>query len=374
MQINLTHWMATNGVMTKLNMLKRWTDITSQQKYNELAKQALNCIIAYLLAKCAEHAGKKVCYENFPKIALGRAFAKVYVYFDTPEHKIDEICKMSGIKKEAFDHAATKIIAEKTDAEFAEFLAETKDEYEVRIYKAATKIATYIEFLEHPNIGDSTKFQDIERKLMEFRDIPGVEEFSDSDSEVFKMLQEISNLRNQTRWSTLCYNVECSVLGHLFDTAIFAYLIAITLPPERTENFEPDFASRMFFMGIWHDVAETWTKDIPSPIKDKIAGFRSATECYEIDQVKKHVYAVLPDYMVPDLKRVMLEEEGNEEYKVLLKEADYLSGDSECYRNLLAGSRDPEFVKVITRKRNFTSQLCYDAHNVIKKYSQKVKL
>ena len=116
MQINLTHWMATNGVMTKLNMLKRWTDITSQQKYNELAKQALNCIIAYLLAKCAEHAGKKVCYENFPKIALGRAFAKVYVYFDTPEHKIDEICKMSGIKKEAFDHAATKIIAEKNIA------------------------------------------------------------------------------------------------------------------------------------------------------------------------------------------------------------------------------------------------------------------
>lgn len=374
MKITLQHWSATNEVMTKLNMLKRWTDITSQKKYNELAKQALNCIITYILAKRAEHEGKKINYEKFPKIALGRAFAKVYVYFDTPEHKIDEICQMSGIKKEAFNHATTEIIASKTDTAFADFLAETKGEYEARIYKAATKIATYIELLEHREISDNTKFQEIERSLMQFRDIPGVEEYSNRNSEVFKMFQDISNLRNQTRWSTLCYNVECSVLGHLFDTGIFAYLMAMAMSDEEKAECDEDFASRLFFMGIWHDVAEEWTKDIPSPIKDKIKGFREATANYEIEQIKKHVYAVLPEYMVPELKKVMLEEKNNEAYKVLLKEADYLSADSECYRNLLSGSRDPEFVHVIQRERKITSALCLKAHTEIERYSYKTNL
>jgi len=369
-KVTFKSMMAVNDVLRLLNNLRRWTDFTTQQKYNELNKQALNCIVAYMLAQRAEHEGKNICYENFPRIAIGRAFAKVYVYFDTPEHKINEICKLSGISKREFDIVATQIIAEKTDDEFADFLAKGIGEYEVQIYKAATKIATYIELLEQQmTVSDMSKFQEIERDLDEFRGIPGVEEFSDTESTVFKLWQKLSKLRNQTRWATCCYNVECSVLGHLFDTAGFAYLIALD-----ESNFDETYATQMFFMGIFHDVAETWTKDIPSPIKDRIPGFRKATEEYELKNLEKHMYSKVPGYMAEALKSVMMEDASNKALKKKLKDADYLSADAECYRNLLSGSRDTYFCGAITRRPvTDCSEIYVAMHEYFSKLAESVR-
>lgn len=371
-QITLKHLTATNDVCTKLNNLRRWTDFTTQQKYNELAKQGFNCIVAFMLANCAEQADKNICYENFPRIALGRAFAKVYVYFDTPEHKIHEICKLSGIRKKSFDIVSDKIIAEKTDKDFAEFLSKGIGEYEVQIYRAATKIATYIELMEQQKfMSDFSKFQEIERNLKGFMHIPGVAEFSDTDSSVFKLLQQLSKLRNQVRWATCSYNTECSVLGHLFDTAVFAYLIAL-----EESNFDEKYATKMFFMGIFHDLAEAWTKDIPSPIKDRIEGFRYATEQYELRKLEENMYSKVPDYMKTALKSIMMEDEDNISYKKCLKAADYLSADSECYRNLLSGSRDTYFCNAITNRKidEDASDIYVEIHDYFVKYAEKVKV
>lgn len=369
-QITFKQVKATNDVFTRLNNLRRWTDFSTQQKYNELSKQSLNCIIAYMLASCAEHQGKNICYDHFPRIALGRAYAKAYVYFDTPEHKIDEICKLSGISKKKFDIVSTEIIAEKTDSDFAEFLSSEIGEYETQIYKAATKIATYIELLEQQKtISDFSKFQEIERNLKSYMEIPGVSEFSDTESSISKLLQSLSKLRNQTRWATFSHNVECSVLGHLFDTAVFAYLIAL-----EESNFDEKYATKMFFMGIFHDVAEVWTKDIPSPIKNRIAGFRTATEKYELQKLEKHMYSKVPDYLQTALKSVMMEDEANWIYKKRLKAADYLSADSECYRNLLSGSRDTYFCDAIIERNVEGGPTNYvKMYSYFKKYAEKIK-
>lgn len=77
---NLT---AMNEVFKRLNNLRRWTEITTNAKYDEISKQALNCIICFLLAKEAESKGVNVRWENFPKIAIFRAFQKAYVNYDT---------------------------------------------------------------------------------------------------------------------------------------------------------------------------------------------------------------------------------------------------------------------------------------------------
>ncbi|MBO5397377.1 MAG: HD domain-containing protein [Clostridia bacterium] len=358
-------------VFTRLNCLRRWTDFATQQKYNELSKQALNTMIAFFIANTEEHAGKSICYEQFPKIAINRAFTKVYVYYDTPEHKLNEICEISGISKKEFQRVTVSIIAEKTDENFAEFISHGIGEYESRIYQAATKIATYIELLEQKNCSNEfVKFQEIERSLEAYRDIPAVREFTNTESAFFKLFQKLSKLRNQNRWATCCYNIECSVLGHLFDTAVFAYLMALD---ER--DFDEEYATRMFFMGIFHDVAEVWTKDIPSPIKDKIPGFRKATEQYEEEMLKKYLYSVVPEYLADALKAVMFEDESNAAYKKKVKEADYLSADCECYRNLVAGTRDTYFVGAISRTLNDdATDLYVEVHKYFEDYAKKLNM
>lgn len=341
---------ATNDVFIKLNNLRRWTDFSSTQRYNELSKQALNCIIAYAIACASEEEGRAVNYSAFPKIAIQRAFEKAYVYYDTPEHKIDEICSIGKIDRKLFSEATREIIAEEAGRDFEEYLTINVGKQERNIYKAATKIATYIEFLEQQkyaiDLKELSRFQEIERNLEKYKDIPGVIEFSDTDSGVFKVFQELSTLRNQNRWATFCYNVECSVLGHLFDTAVYAYLFAL-----EEKNFDEGYATKMFFYGLFHDVAETWTKDIPSPIKDRIPGFRKATEKYEEEQLNKHILKKIPKFLKVSLEKEIAEYESKPEYKRRIKEADYISADSECCRNLLSGSRDPYFGKAIFKRK-----------------------
>ena len=346
--LNLKHYKAVNEVFKRLNKLRRWTSFITEGNYDELSKQALNCMIAYMIAAYCEKAGRTVRWERFPKIALYRAFQKAYVNFDIPEHILAEICRIGNIEKSQFDKVTREFIEENTDKEFASFICEGINTDEMQIYRAATKIATLIELVENRfrmKDGDDydVKMHEIAKYLSKFSDIPGVEELQETNGEVFKILQQISQLRNQNRWAVQCYTMECAVLGHLFDTAIFAYFCGL-------EKYQDEkIATKLFWMGCFHDVPETWTKDIPSSIKDLIPGFRKATEEFEMEMVEKNMYAHMPEFLARKIREVMFEEADNVEFKPMMKGADYLSADSEIWRIYKSGSRDEYFVGAIQR-------------------------
>lgn len=345
-ELNLDIYKATNEVFKRLNNLRRWTSCVTEGKYNELAKQALNCAITYNLAAYAEENGHPIAWEKFPRIALFRAFQKVYVYFDTPEHIVDEVCKIGNIEKSVFLTATRELIAEYTNPEFSDFISQDLGSYEYQIYRAATKIATLVELME---IQSKTKhFEEYNKKLVEitksledFSEFEGMEELADTNSELFRIFQKISKMRNQNRWAVYAYMMDCSVLGHLFDTGVFSYYMALE------KQMDEAMAAKFFFMGIFHDVAEAWTTDIPSPIKNRIAGLREATEEFEARMLEKHLYSKVPPFLAQKLKEVMFEESSNLKFKKLMKGADYLSADSECWRQYIGGSREVYFLGAI---------------------------
>lgn len=352
LQLNYKQIKACNEVFRRLNQLRRWTIVVSKGTQNELNKQALNCIIAYILASFVENSGLPIVWERFPKVALYRAFQKVYVVFNTPKYKYDEIFELGSIPKSALFETTKQKISENVDEEFSNFLCESVGTTEEKIFKAATKIATYIELLSlEPYCSLQLyhkKLKDIFKEIQEYIDIPGMNILSDSDTPLFQLLQFISNsgLRHHIRWCEVGYLQECSILGHLFDTACFAYFMSLELDP-----INERLASQRFFMGIFHDIAEAWTTDIPSPIKDHIVGFRNATEAYEQKVLEKNVYSIVPSFLVAKLRYVMFEDEQNiQVHKAIIKGADYLSADSECWRQYVLGSRDIYFKKAIERR------------------------
>lgn len=350
MRISYKDILATNEVFRHLNNLRRWTSFSAQSKYNELSKQSLNCITAFILASFAENEGKVVRWERFPKIALYRAYQRAYVLYDTPEHTIDEICKLGDIPRDVFDETTRQIITEKTEQVFADFLASGSGTFEESIYKAATKVATLVELMEISSAISPQSYlrksQEISKALQPYyATVPGLEYVADSNGQIFQVLQVISHLRNRTRWAAHSYIIECSVLGHLFDTGVFAYIMAL-----EQKNHDEEYAAKMFWMGIFHDVAEVWTSDIPSPIKDRITGFRRATELYEQEKLDLEFYSKLPPFAVSKLQKLLTEIDKNEQTHRLIKGADYLSADSECWRQYVAGSRDPYFRGAINRR------------------------
>lgn len=336
---------AINEVFKRLNNLRRWTEFVTEGKYDEISKQALNCAISFVLAAEAEAKGTPIIWERFPKIALYRAFQKAYVNYDTPEHILKEICSLGNIPfKKAFGEVTFNTIANLTDDEFAKWVSDGCGTFEEEIYKASTKIGTFLELNEvqkHMNGEYSRKYEEIVKSMVPYEKIPGFETVSKVDEKTFKVFKAISRLRNQNRWAAYSYLVDCSVLGHLFDTAIFAYLMAL----ENEEN--ETIATKCFFMGIFHDVPEAFTRDIPSPIKDKIHGFRELTEKYELRMMEKHVYPNLSEYAGDLLQEVMFEDGHNAEFKKLMKGADYMSAVSEIWRQLKAGTRDDSFFEAL---------------------------
>ena len=115
------------------------------------------------------------------------------------------------------------------------------------------------------------------------------------------------------------------------------------------EYGDENIATRCFFIGVFHDVPETFTGDMPSPVKDAIPGLRKATELFELEMMEKYIYSKLPEHLNEAIHTVMMEEYEQAKYKPLIKQADSLSADFECIRQIIAGSRDNYFSEVVNR-------------------------
>lgn len=337
------YYWALNELNQCNNNLRRWTSFITKGSHDEISKQSLNCVVCFMLASEIEKKGETINWNLFPKIAIYRAFQKAYVNYDVPEHILKEICSIGGLNfDEIFAKVTNETIKKIAGEELTDFLKSGYGTREEMIYKAATKIATLLELKEIKNNvnGDyEAKYEEIISSMVKYTiRIPELEDFKEQNGKYWKVFRDISKLRYQNRWASYSYQVECSVLGHLFETAEFAYFMALEL------GYEEEIATKCFFMGIFHDVPETYTKDIPSPIKDTIPKFRELTEKYELMMMEKNMYPLLSENLSQKLKEMMFEAPENEKFKALIKGADYMSAISEIWRQLKAGTRDERLV------------------------------
>lgn len=336
----------TGRILTELQTIFRWSSYVGDYRYNELNKQAMNAIITYVLASEAQEGGEEVDMTKFPKIIFHRIFEKL-VLCDIREDFIDRILKLGNIDRKRFDEIIEDIIKRDMGIEFAKFITPEEESIEGKIFQASVKLATKMELFEIrnqiPEIDYIETISQIENVLNGYSDIPGFTRISLEYSKEMILFKKISALRNRIRWNRRLGPIKCAVLGHNFEVAIFSYLMALK------EYGDEKIATRCFFTGVFHDVPETFTGDMPQPVKDAIPGLRRATEYFELEMVNNHIYANFPEYMREAMHRVMLEESGGEAYKRIVKKADYLSADLECLRYVIAGSKDPYFEYVIQR-------------------------
>jgi len=333
-------------LLTKLMSILRWSAYIADYRFNELNKQALNAIIAYFLAIEAKEAGHEIDITRFPKIVINRVFEKMFLC-DIREDFVENILKDGNIKHERFDEIIEKEIIQLMGEDFARFIQIGRDWEETKIFHGATKIATKMEIEQIRGSIYKRDFLRVQSEigdtLNRYNNFPGFARISLEYSEEMNIFRQISALRNRIRWQKWLGAVPCSVLGHNFEVAIFSYLMALK------KYGDEEIATKCFFIGVFHDVPETFTGDMPSPVKDAIPGLRQATEYFELKMMEEHIYSKLPEHLSEAIHMVMMEEYEQEEYKPLIKQADHLSADFECMRQIIAGSREKYFVEVLRR-------------------------
>lgn len=329
-------------VLNVLSNITRWSnkdcsENKSLRLYTELAKQGLNIVITYFLAEDAKKNGAEIKMERFPWIVLNRMFEKT-INGNIRDDHLKEICKNSpGLEERYFTRVKAEIL--QNAEEFAEQMQIDEEWIETKIFKIATKIATLIECRELKIKNAEGEVLNTITALTEDQKI----KFFDQETLEYEFFAEVSMLRSSIRWLSQFKAKESSVLEHMGETAIIAFLMGLEVYGNEKD------ATKLFWRGAFHDIPERWTGDMASNIKDSVEGLRKATEEFERIVMERNVYRKLPQY---NIKKVMIEEKENEKYKDILKKADYASAVFECYRNIKAGSRDGYFFEVITKEYN----------------------
>jgi putative hydrolase of HD superfamily len=94
----------------------------------------------------------------------------------------------------------------------------------------------------------------------------------------------LEKLRPQVRWSQTCRLPLTTVLGHSMYTAALTYFAINDL---EIKNNREKYLVDSFYCALFHDLPESLTRDIISPVKTKIKGFEDKLSFYEFNEVNK---------------------------------------------------------------------------------------
>lgn len=174
-------------------------------------------------------------------------------------------------------------------------------------------------------------FNELNRDVQRFRE---VDDFRNSMSQVKKYGEYIKNMKYLRRWNRINRSVETSVMSHTFVVSALA-LVTSCVEVSNPECELPDnFTYRAILRALFHDVPETFTGDVITPVKERIIKLADR-DWHEIEMRRlKPFIEVTPEKVAADIKEFELLEDlphGDDDLVgKLVKECDRLSILIEC--------------------------------------------
>ncbi len=252
----------------KAASISRWNDYPKMTNLVELDKQAHKFIIAYFIAKQEQNADMNYIIEA----GIFEFLSRVVVTDIRPDvfHHIQKT-KKEQINSWVLSNLETLI----SDIEGGEFLERFKNHYkndkthekERLILKAASYLATRWEFSivyqtsQFLSDIDELKAK-VEEEMEDYYELIGVRKIA-MNQKLARLVDLSGRLRFQKRWAQTPRIPETAVLGHMLVVAILSYFYSLKAKAckKRLEN--------NFFCALFHDLPESLTRDIISPVKYK---------------------------------------------------------------------------------------------------------
>lgn len=352
----------------------------SQEGFTKEDKEALNALLALTLAPIfKDRYGIPCCAGAMARRVLARVFRKAFMWDYKPNNikvlkeakpKFDEAAKEYVRKcimdlgndyrsSISYNNIEARVITEEDVKSIADWVCDVIMKYDNEdiVYAVAKHLATRIEFAEvkdnlRPDLVSEIR-EDLDEKLASFADYPVVREIAEGEGEyreMMELLEAYSWSRYTFRWQGYYTPVRCSILTHMLETSLLAYLMAyekLLLTDSKEEKAEwGKMMGKGFKVGLYHDITEIWTDDVPSPAKDGL-DIRKIVEDQERYMTETKIYARLPACVVSELRNGVMLEDAKGPEKDFYKAADYFSADLEVWWNVKAGARDHRFKKIL---------------------------
>ena len=345
--------------------MQRWNDQIKTIELTELDKQSHKMIVAYILGRCEEDlsAGdkEKVQIDWISVIETGIFdFLKRIILTDLKPPLIYKI-KEDNKKYRKLNQWVFKRISpfvQDLGSDFIEKLKKhlysTEETLETRIVNAAHFHITEWEFSlisqsSHRNFLFDEIEQSIKREQMQYQDLECMKYFLKKENKNLRDFADIAGqLRFQQRWSHLYRIPKTSVLGHMLIVAMFSYLFSYKLGLDRENRINN------YFTGLFHDLPEVLTRDIINPVKKSVEGLDDLIKEYEIQEMEKKIYKLIPESWHGDIRHFTEDEFSNTGARdgALVKGADDLAAYMEAYLALKNGIRNEALVSAMQNLKN----------------------
>jgi len=287
--------------------INRWNDLVRPFELVEMDKEAEKMVVAYIIGKYEESRGNKIDWEWMIYASLFDLLRKIALCdIKSPIQRIikddypDEFIKLNEWVLEQYRH----IIDDKDLFErFTEYIGkrsgsipyEVGQELTTRVFRAAHKYSTLRELEMISPVNEAERLEVIRKEvnsdIQEYLDLRGLQLLI-TKQKPFDFLMRIEQLRFQTRWNQTPRVPKTSVLGHCFFVAALTLLLrnetGVKMCPKRVYND--------FFSGLFHDLPESVTRDIISPVKQATDGLPAIVKNIEDQIVKAELVPLMEDF------------------------------------------------------------------------------
>lgn len=150
----------------------------------------------------------------------------------------------------------------------------------------------------------------------------------------------LSRMKLINRWGLMRNTHNENISEHSLETAMLAHCLAVIGNTYFGKSYN---AERCALLGIFHDVTEIITGDLPTPVKYGSDEIRTAYKQVE-ENAKKRLVSMLPDEMQGEISPLLSPDENASEEELelwrLVKAADKLSALIKCIEEHTTGNTD----------------------------------
>ncbi|MCQ2582436.1 MAG: HD domain-containing protein [Treponema sp.] len=292
--------------------IQRWNDLVRPFDLVEMDKAAEKMVLAYIIGKYEENKGNKIdwnwmiyasLFDLLKKIALCDIKAPVQQMLkkEFPEEYL-------RLNEWVLNQYRVLIDDEDLFSKFTIYIGQKAGSFPVpeelkksiHVYNAAHKYSTIRELEMISMVNEKERLsnidKDLKKEIQPFLDLEGLQKLF-THQKVFDFLLKIEQLRFQIRWNQTPRIPRTSVLGHCFFVAVMTLLLG------RESN--PDMCERRvvnnFFSALFHDLPESVTRDIISPVKQATDDLPNIVKKIEDEIVNKELVPLMEPFYVDEL-------------------------------------------------------------------------
>lgn len=292
--------------------IQRWNDLIRPFELVEMDKAGEKMALAYIIGKFEESKGEKIDWHRMIYASLFDLLRKIALCdIKAPVQQMlkrefpDEYMRLNEWVLKQYSGL---IADEQLYADFSDYVSQKSEknvksensDKTARVYEAARKFATIRELEMISLVNEKERLSDIKKQLEEqiqpYLEFEGLQKLM-THQKAFNFLLKIEQLRFQTRWNQTPRVPATSVLGHCFYVAIMTLLLGRESNPKMCKQR----VVNNFFSALFHDLPESVTRDIISPVKQATDDLPNIVKKIENEIVNKELVPLMENFFVDQL-------------------------------------------------------------------------